>query len=163
MIIGFTGHRPQTKEMGGWITPNPVYNYVKSEIKRLLLQHSPQRVISGMALGLDSWAAEVAIELNIPFTAAIPFVDQDKVWNDNAKKHYHYLLSKAESQVIVSDGEYAGWKLQKRNEWIVDNCDMLISVRVPSVVSGGTINTIDYARSKGLSIVNIDPTMFDKA
>ena len=50
---------------------------------------------------------------------------------------------------------YAVWKMQKRNEWMVDNCDAVIAVW--DGAPGGTANTVDYARKLGKSVLVIDP------
>lgn len=48
--------------------------------------------------------------------------------------------------VVVSDGEYAVWKMQTRNEAMVDAADELWALWDGS--SGGTKNCIDYAKGK---------------
>ena len=71
MIIAFTGHRPDA--LGGYSADNPVKVRVKAAIRTAMTQlrsaHGDDlRGISGMALGVDQWAAEVCIELKVPFT-----------------------------------------------------------------------------------------------
>ena len=156
MIIAFTGHRPN--KLGGYKLPNPTYLKVCQEIEKTLLELKPEKVISGMALGVDSWAANIAIKLNIPFIAAVPFIEQDKIWPLESKKIYQILLSKAAEKVIVSDGGYEAYKLQIRNEWMVNRCDKLIAVFKTSETTGGTFNCIKYAKSMGKSIIIIDPS-----
>jgi len=46
-------------------------------------------------------------------------------------------------------------KLQKRNEWMVDNSDAVIAVW--DGTPGGPGNTVDYARKFGRSVLVIDP------
>ena len=62
MIIAFTGHRLQ--KMGGFDIPNRTYNYVCAEIEKLLVKLNPERVISGMAIGVDQIAAEISVKKN---------------------------------------------------------------------------------------------------
>lgn len=103
------------------------------------------RAISGMALGVDQWAAETCVALGIPFTAAIPFEGQESKWPWRAQRHYRELLEMAEERVVVCPGDYRPFKLQKRNEWMVDNCTLLIAVWDGS--PGGTANCVRYATS----------------
>lgn len=157
MIIAFSGHRPNklpNKETG-YKLPNPTYIKVCQEIEKTLIELKPEKVISGMALGVDQWAAHIAYKLKIPFIAAIPFAGQEVKWTAKSQKTFNTLLKFASEQVIVSEGEYTAHKLQIRNEWIVDNSNLLIAVWNGS--SGGTSNCINYAKSKNKEIIFINP------
>lgn len=57
--------------------------------------------------------------------------------------------------IIVCKGGYAAWKMQVRNEYIVNNSDSMIAVHDGS--KGGTYNCIKYAESLGREIFRIDP------
>lgn len=153
MIVAFTGHRPD--KLGGYKLPNPIYNFVYLQIEKTLLELKPDKVISGMAQGVDQWAAVIAYRLNIPFLAAIPFEGQESAWPTKSQKAYKTFLKIAAEKVIVSPGSYSAQKMQIRNQWMVDNCDTLIAVwdKTP----GGTANCINYAKSINRSIIYIDP------
>ncbi len=47
--------------------------------------------------------------------------------------------------------------MQKRNEWMVDNCDMLVAVW--DGTDGGTYNCIDYAKRMKKPRILIDPNI----
>ncbi len=157
MIVSLTGHRPDklpNKETG-YTLPNPTYIYVCQEIEKLFIQLKPEKIISGMALGVDQWAANIAIKLNIPYIAAVPFAGQESKWPIKSQKIYNSLIAKASEIHIVCDGEYSGWKLQKRNEWMVDNSDEVIAVW--DGTKGGTANCVDYITIKNKKYHRIDP------
>ena len=157
MKVAFTGHRPE--KIGGYDLSNPVAKQVKMAISKKLQELGTiERAISGLALGVDQIAAEVCIALKIPFVAAIPFVGQESKWPLKAQEHYEYLLSCAEKAQCVSSGEYAAWKMQARNQWMVDDCDVLIAVYDGS--PGGTRNCVEYAQKQGKTIHFIDPKQF---
>jgi uncharacterized phage-like protein YoqJ len=153
MIVSFSGHRPQ--KIGGFITPNPMYNYLTKELRKVLEELKPTKAISGMALGWDTWTAQMCIELGIPFVAAIPFIGQERIWPQKSKDIYNDLLKKASEVVIVSEGGYSAYKMQVRNQWMTDRCDKLIACWDGS--SGGTGNCVDYARTINKEIIIIDP------
>lgn len=153
MIISFSGHRPD--KLGGYKLPNPTYIKVCKKIEAALIEIKPEKCISGMALGIDQWSASICIKLGIPFIAAIPFLGQEGVWPEESKRIYKILLSKANEQVIVSEGGYAAAKLQIRNEWMVDNCNKLLAVWDGS--QGGTGNCYKYAESINRDIYRINP------
>lgn len=153
MIVAFTGHRPN--KLGGYIVPNPTYDLVRARIIHELLEVEASHIISGMALGVDQWAAEIAVAAGIPFTAAIPFRGQEDAWPTSSQKAYAALLKKAHDVVIVSEGGYSPHKMQLRNEWMVDHCDKLIAVW--DGTPGGTANCVSYAMSKDKEIIRINP------
>lgn len=155
--VAFTGHRCDklpNKETG-YKLPNPTYNYICQELEKHLLQIKPEKCISGMALGFDSYAANVCVNLNIPFIAAVPFEGQEKLWPEKSQKQYQWLLSKASEIFIISPGTYAAYKMQVRNVWMIDRSDIVISCFDGS--PGGTKNAISYTSSKNKQIINIDP------
>ncbi|MGN1099694.1 MAG: DUF1273 domain-containing protein, partial [Christensenellales bacterium] len=66
------------------------------------------------------------------------------------------LLSVADKVTYVSD-RYTLSCMQKRNEYMVDESDMLLAVW-NGIEKGGTFNTVAYARKKGIGIEIIDLT-----
>ena len=157
MKIAVTGHRPN--KVGGYNENNPLAAAIKSNMRQILslAKESDLMVISGMALGIDQWWAEAAIELKIPFIAAIPFMGMESKWPAVSQDRFYEIISYADSIVYVCDPGYEPWKMQKRNEWMVDNCDKLVAYWDGS--PGGTANCVQYARAKGRIIDIINPNM----
>lgn len=155
--IAVTGHRPH-KLGNEYSMDGLVSKKVYAELLSQVLLLKPCMMISGMALGVDMIFAQVAIDLKIPFTAAVPFLGQESKWPQASKDVYNAILSKAEKIVTVSPGHYASFKMQKRNEWIVNNCGTLLAVWDGS--AGGTANCVVYAAKKNKNIIRINPTDF---
>ncbi len=147
--VAFTGSRSF-----GFKIPKIHKDYLYEQIRGKLIEIQPIKIITGMALGIDTFAAEIAIDLQIPFIAAVPFVGQEFAWPLKQADHYRALLKKAQEVKIVTEGRYSGWKMQKRNEWMVDNSDKLIVVWDGKSV--GTRNCVNYADGK-IDIIYIDP------
>jgi uncharacterized phage-like protein YoqJ len=154
--IFITGHRPD--KLGGYGL-SPMQTWVKDSLKVAFDTIKPERVITGMALGVDQWAAEVCLTMGLPFVAAIPFKDQPDAWPLDSREHYHRLLAQACEIVIVTPGPYAIWKLQKRNEYMVDRGEL--GVAVWDGTTGGTANCVEYALKQSKPIVQIDPKEFN--
>lgn len=152
MIIAFTGHRPE--KLGGY-GPSAVQDDVRRRIRNALADLRPSHAISGMALGVDQWAAEECDAAGIPWTAAIPFKGQESQWPAASQRRYRDLLGWATRIHVVSPGGYTREKMQDRNRWMVDNCDLLIAVWDGS--DGGTANCYRYAKSIGRRIARINP------
>jgi len=148
-IIAFTGHRPP--KLGGY---NPhVQARLVSLAEAAIERHKATSIISGMALGWDTAAAEAAILLGIPFDAAVPFKGQENRWPKSSQDKYHSLLLKASSVEIVGTSEYFRKAMQDRNEYMVDHCDLLLALWNGS--RGGTFNCISYAKSQNKKYINL--------
>jgi uncharacterized phage-like protein YoqJ len=154
MIIAVTGHRPD-KLGNEYNMKGPISKKIYSRLDDLVAQLKPTKIITGMALGVDMIFANLAINRKIPLIAAIPFVGQEKKWPIESQRIYNRILSYAEQKVIVSPEGYASWKMQVRNEWMVNRCDILIAVW--DGTEGGTYNCVNYAISKEKDIRRINP------
>lgn len=152
MIIGVTGHRPD--KLGGWDPLHPVVERVKKGLRTALIKAWPEHLVTGMALGVDQWAAQEALELGIPFIAALPCDGMESQWPLPSQERFQVLLEKARQIVVVSPGPYKPWKMQRRNEWVVDNCGLLFSVHDGS--PGGTFNCLSYASEVGREVQPIE-------
>ena len=152
-IVACSGHRPP--KIGGYVLPNPTYNSICLQTENILKELQPEYCITGMCIGYDFWFANVCNFLNIPYLAAIPFEGQENLWSNKDKIIYKKLLAKAKDVVMVSTGSYAPNKMQIRNEYLVDNSDILLAC-FNGQQNGGTYNCINYAKSKNKQITYID-------
>lgn len=146
-----TGHRPQ--KIGGYGNVE-AHRLVFQQIFETLLVLKPIRMIIGMAQGVDQLTAQACVELDIPFTAAVPCKDQEKVWPKPAQLVYYDLLKYADEVELVSS-EYSVDAMQARNRWMVDNSIMLLAVWDGS--PGGTANCVAYARSLNRGVYYLRP------
>jgi uncharacterized phage-like protein YoqJ len=153
--LGITGHRPKSLGLP-YDIHDPAYNLLGSAIVSRIEELKPDSIITGMALGVDQLVATIAVELNIPFVAAVPFQGQENIWPAKSQQFYLDLLTKAQKVVTVSEGGYSAAKLYKRNEYIVDNSDVLLAVW-NGQLSGGTYAAMQYAIAKKKRIMIVDP------
>jgi len=153
--IAFTGHRPP--KLGGYgesAARTKLLEKLDDRLTTLQIAHGDEIIcISGMALGFDQWAAQKCIDLDIPFIAAIPFDDTKMPWPRAAYKKYGQILEKAARKVYVSTGGYHPTKMQVRNQYMVDNADLVIAAWDGS--NGGTYNCVYYAIDMGRPIENL--------
>lgn len=152
MIVAFTGHRPDV--LGFWDPLHPVVLRVRKALRDGLCRNWPEYAISGMGLGVDQWAAETCVEMGIPFIAALPCDDMENVWPLPSQQRHRALLMRAKEVIVVSPGPYKPWKMQRRNEWMVDHCTRLLSVF--DGTPGGTRNTLMYAADVKREIVSLE-------
>lgn len=149
LILAGTGHRPP--KLGGY--SDATFTALRSLAGTALTEIKPTTVISGMALGWDQALALAALDLGIPLIAAVPFKDQESMWPAASQAQFRAILARASKVNVVCDGGYAAWKMQRRNERMVDQCHVLLALWDGS--SGGTGNCIRYAQSVNRRIVNL--------
>ncbi len=154
LILAATGHRPE--KLGGY-APH-LFRATRAYAMACLYELRPSEVISGMALGWDMAIADAAITLGIPVRAAIPFRGQEATWPEGSQQRYHRLLSQAVKVIEVSDppDEYHftfSDVFQRRNEYMVDECDRLLALWDGS--PGGTANCVRYAEQVKCATLNV--------
>lgn len=147
MIVSGTGHRPD--KLGGYSKE------VGLKLKQLAIENleGVTKVVSGMALGWDTALALAALELKIPLVAAVPFLGQERMWPQASKLVYKNILEQANEIIYVCEGGYAPWKMQVRNEWMVNHCEAVLALWDGS--EGGTGNCIKYAKKVDKHIINL--------
>ncbi len=154
MIVAGTGHRPS--KLGGysqdaWLK---VYRFAHSFLQRE--KELITEVISGGAQGWDMALALGAKMNQIKYTLAVPFLGQEKMWPKTgyySQEVYNSLKESAHKIEIVCEGDYASWKMQKRNEFMVDRADIILALWDGS--SGGTFNCIEYAKKQRKKVINL--------
>ncbi len=148
MILGFTGHRKG---------PGIVEYNLKNVFRKILTKAKPSKLISGMSWGSDMWIAEVCVELGIPYIAAIPYDGHTLKWDLDLQVRYLTLLESAASSTVVCP-EYSKAAYHKRNQWIVNNCDVLLAVCSDLTANSGAKSTIDYAKMRMVPVTVFDPS-----
>lgn len=157
MILGLTGHRQN--KMGGYDDSKNKYGQIKFRLLQIFSELKPAKIISGMAIGVDQWAVEAALELKIPVLALIPCAAQESKWPGKVQERYKEMLADiilAGGEVkYISDKPYTNICMQVRNEAIVSNADMMLAVWDGS--SGGTGNCVSAANIAKKHVMILDP------
>ena len=159
--VCFTGRRPQKLPWGYNEKDERCIN-LKNELTqniKLAISEGMTHFISGMALGVDMWAAEAVIELknegfDITLEAALPHKKQSSGWSASHRARYDAILKKCDKITCVSE-HYSHYCMMKRNQYMVDSSDLVIAAT--DDFSGGSGKTVLYARSKHVPvrIINI--------
>ena len=147
----FTGHRPH--KLG--VPERKVQKALEEEIKQAI-EDGYTTFISGMAQGVDIWAAEIVLHLRkkheIKLICASPYEGFEKAWDASWQKRYKKIMKEADLVRFICE-HYSKPCFQIRNEWMVDH-----SARVIAAWNGepsGTKNTVVYANRKGIEVKNI--------
>lgn len=160
--ISFTGYRPSKLPFFG--EDDPLCVALKQRIFdtiNSLAESGADEFFSGMALGVDTWAAEAVIKLReerpgIKLTALLPCHGQESKWNYAEQQRYHNILKQCDKVVYASE-QYTSSCMHQRNRMLVDSCDVLVAVYDGR--SGGTRYTCEYACKQGKKIIRLDPVI----
>lgn len=149
----FTGHRPEKLTR----TEKDIVRDLEKEIRQAIAD-GLSVFITGMARGVDIWAAQIVLSLrnsgyDIKLICACPYDGFESGWSKDWQKQYKEILAAADYVKYVCEG-YSRSCFQIRNEWMVNH-----AARVIAVFNGeksGTKNTIDYAAKAGIPVVRIE-------
>lgn len=148
----FTGHRPEKLETSEVV----IVAGLKKEI-RTAIADGFSVFISGMARGVDLWAAEIVLNLRdagepLRLICASPYRGFEVRWSRVWQERYRQVMEKADLVRYICPG-YSRDCFQRRNEWMVDH-----SARVIAAFNGqpsGTKNTVVYAMEQKVPVKNI--------
>ena len=112
---------------------------------------------AGGALGFDTLAANTILQLkskypSIKLILVLPCRSQTRGWKQSDIDEYERIKSKADKVVYTSEEYYSGC-MHKRNRHLVENSNRCICYLVNQ--NGGTFYTVNYAKEKGLEVINI--------
>lgn len=146
----FTGHRPdkliRSKEQIAKDLTAAIDNAISDGYRTF---------ISGMAMGVDIWAAQIVLEKKtvlpgLHLICALPFPGFGDRWSSQWSDVYNEIIRQADLVKSISQSfSYASY--QKRNEWMVNHSGRVIAVYNGS--AGGTRNTVEYAQQKKVSCI----------
>ena len=158
----FTEHRPNSLPFG--------YNeheescvklkaILTDTIEKQITENGVTHFISGMAMGVDTFAAEAVLKLKekypqITLECAIPCETQAAKWSENWRERYYGIIARSDRETMLQT-HYTANCMMKRNRYMVDHSDAVIAVWNGS--KSGTGNTVRYAMSRGKKVLIIDP------
>lgn len=158
----FTGHRPQSLP---WQFNETDQNCLKlkdllaSQISELA-KNGYTDFLSGMALGIDTWAAEIVLNLRkkipeLKLHCILPCKTQAEKWPVSAQERYNNILTQADS-IIYSSRNYHPDCMLERNRFMVEHASLLLAIYNGQPHSG-TGATLRYAQKLGRKIIIINP------
>ncbi len=156
--VAFTGYRP--KKFSFPLTPDDAdydafYNELYNAIKSVAEENT--EFYCGGAMGFDIIAGEIVLKLketmpSINLVMVVPFFGQGQDFTPVWRNRYINLIDSSK-RVIYLEKEYVNGCYFKRNRYLVDNTEGLITYY--NGKSGGTKYTINYATKKNKKIINI--------
>mgnify|MGYP001859865645 CR=1 FL=1 len=163
--VSFTGHRPSKFSFGyneNSVECIKLKALLINEIEKLYLL-GYKTFLTGCAMGVDMWGAEIVLDLkkkfdDIKLFCIIPFENQCERWQEDYKKRFNYIIENC-TQKIILQKEYDSDCYFKRNKFLVKHSTVIISVYDEKHSNSGTKNTLNYALSLNKNIILINPNL----
>lgn len=145
--LAVTGHRKLTADLDIYRLEEIFLNQIEKGIDTFLV---------GMAVGFDAICFQILEKIrdkkDIKIVACIPCENQSKNFSIEQKEEYIRQVNSANEKILISR-EYTPYCMMKRNMFMVDNaCKLVCFLRENK---GGTFNTVNYAKQKGIEIIRI--------
>lgn len=155
--LGITGHRPE--KLGGYNDYSNLSAPLKLKMRDFFLEKGVTTLVSGMALGVDQWAVEVALGMGIKVAAMIPCIDQQRLWPDLVQTRYaNLLLSVREAGgfvFFVSLDKYSTGCMHRRNLEIINTSNEILAVW--DGTKSGTKDCVKSALRAGTPVTVLNP------
>lgn len=148
-----TGHRPRSLDAD-------THPWIRDELHRLAVKlrdtHGTQVVISGMAVGVDQWWAQAALDAGLVLWAYVPFPQQSDRWPDVARTQWRALLDRAARVRQFGDHYDVRW-LHARNDGMLTDSRAVVAVHLPDKATGGTASAVRKAERLRMPIIRVNP------
>jgi len=115
---------------------------------------------SGMALGVDQWAAEIVLEMKkthpaVRLIGVRPCETQADSWSVEQRERHYNTLAQCDD-VVTLQTRYTRSCMFERNRYLIDHAGHLLAV-YDGGSDGGTAYTVKYARQQGRRVTIIHP------
>lgn len=148
----FTGHRDIDTD-----NINKIENKLNILIQKLV-DKGIHTYYTGGAYGFDEIAALAVLNAKkanpqIKLILVIPCKDQTKYWQKSSIEKYNWIKNNASNVIVLSQNYYRGC-MQLRNRYLVNHSDICVCYLKKD--NGGTAYTVNYAKKKGIKIINLN-------
>ena len=161
--IAVTGHQP-SKLPWGEDERSMQYATFRLSLKLqiiMLIDLGFDTFYTGMSWGIDMIFGEIITQLKKEYThikliGVLPFEGMHVKWHIEYQERFFVLVENCDD-VIELNYAYHPNCYQQRNQYLVDHADRLIAVLDNRYKCSGTMQTVNMAKQKGITITYIDP------
>lgn len=116
---------PSPKDMGGFIKNDYQNNLVNLIYNKIKESKGNVAVITDLSLGINTWAAEAAKSLKVPYIVYKYCKDISSRWPQESKEIYKGLLDEASSVVVVHDKEWDIEMFKKTKDQMLQDANIV--------------------------------------
>jgi hypothetical protein len=149
MNITGIAHPPERIRERGYLPSSELIYLAKMALK----EYGATSLITSLAQGWEQALAKAAVELEIPFSVAIPYPGRDAEWKRDACVFYLDLLARAAEVFRVSDS-YSDTAVLEGHYWRVDQSNLVLALWDYDFY-GDTFQAMDYALKSGKQVTNL--------
>lgn len=155
LSVAFTGHRADSLPWGFNESSDECFKLKAGLLRAIRCAYTEGKrcFLSGMASGVDIYAAEAVLQLR----ETLPGIALVCVFPCPSRDSRSAAIAAAADSVIVLSSEYCAGCMKRRNRFLVENASMLIAV-YDGRQTGGTFQTVGMAARRGLRTVILNPT-----
>lgn len=130
VVTGYKQH-----ELGIFDEKNPGIRFIKKALEnrfRALLDEGLEWVILSGQLGVETWAAEVVLDMKeefpqLKYAVLTPFLEQEKRWNETKQQNYQMIIENADFHRSLTSKPYeAPWQFIEKNKFFLRNSDGIL-------------------------------------
>ena len=158
----FTGHRPSRFSFGYSEADERCLKIKACMAEQIssLIAKGVTIFYSGMALAVDTWAAEIVLDmkkshLDIRLIAVRPCETQADSWSAEQQARHFDILARCD-EVVTLYPKFTRSCLFERNRYLVNHAEYLLAV-YDGGSDGGTAYTVKYGKKKERRIIIIHP------
>ena len=150
-ICCFTGHRHLPPESADQML------FQLNRTLDILIRSGVSVFRAGGALGFDTVAALAVLDKkaqspHIQLEMYIPCRTQPSKWSSEEREVYEYVLSRADKVTVLHE-QYTPNCMHERNRFMVDGSNFCVAFLTSD--TGGTAYTVNYAKKKGVKVINL--------
>ncbi len=145
-----TGHRSIYQGSETWVKEN----FVKVALQ-LKKHHGLEEMISGMALGVDTLWARIALKLKVPLASYVPFEVQANTWPAADRELWLKLRAAAQREEVIGDHYHVKF-FHERNYAMLRDADLVVAVLDSNADKGGTFAAVKRARELERPLIWLD-------
>ena len=157
MTVGVSGHQKLPSNSVAW---------VRNSLRNALLEHRVSKGVSCLAAGTDQLFALAVLELGLKLEAVIPCDNYSSAFPDESTRAtYSDLLRRASSHCRLPFTAPSEEAFLRGGERVVDLADLMLFVWSgnPAAGRGGTADIVNYAVSKNVPFIHINPSTLNVA
>lgn len=151
-VIAWTGHRPKDLD-------RDTHERLVAALDKLGVgERKDIGFITGGALGVDTWAADYALDHGMYLRLIMPFSlgIMAAKWTQDDRLRLFDHMNRAQRVQCLQTERYDPAFYQRRNEAMVDAADVVFAVWTGKR-HGGTYNCVRYALKQGKQVFNLWP------
>ncbi len=151
MVAGITGHQN--------LGPAEVSRWVRTEIRNAVERNNVERGYVSLAVGADQLFADIALELEIPYTVVLPCSGYEQTFSKVDLPRFRYFLQRASAIRKLPFARPSEQAFYEAGKFVVEHSDFILAVwnGKPARGLGGTADIVSFAKANHKPVIQLNP------